>query len=69
MRRSLQKHAARLGLDTGHFTGNRRGGDVQLMDAIKKASSWKEVGEYLGVVLDPPCGERTHLKSRARTVD
>jgi hypothetical protein len=65
MSRSLQKHAARLALDTGHFTGNRRWGDVQLMDAIKKASSWKEVGEYLGVVLDPPCGERTHLKSHA----
>jgi hypothetical protein len=65
MRRSLQKHAARLALDTGHFTGNRRWGDVQLMQAIKQASSWKEVGDYLGVVLDPPCGERTHLKSHA----
>jgi hypothetical protein len=65
MRRSLQKHAARLGLDTSHFTGNRRWGDVQLMYAIKNASSWKEVGDYLGVVADPPCGERRHLKGHA----
>lgn len=65
MRKSLQKHAARLGLETGHFTGNRRWGDVQLVTAIKKASSWKEVGDYLGVVLDSPCGERTNLKGHA----
>src|SRR5262245_45880318 len=65
MRKSLQKHAARLGLDASHFTGNRRWSDVQLMHALKKASSWKEVGEYLGVTVDSPCGERTHLKSHA----
>jgi hypothetical protein len=65
MRRALQRHAARLMLDTSHFTGNRRWGDVQLIEAIKKASSWKEVGDYLGVVVDPPCGERTHLKGHA----
>jgi hypothetical protein len=63
MSKSLRKHAARLALDTSHFTGNRRWSDVQLIEAIKKASSWKEVGDYLGVVLDPPSGERTHVKS------
>lgn len=65
MRKSLQKHAARLRLDTGHFTGNRRWGDVQLMTAIKNASSWQEVGDCLGVVLGSPCGERTHLRGHA----
>jgi hypothetical protein len=61
----LWKHATRLALDTSHFTGNRRWSDIQLIDAIKKASSWREVGDYLGVVADPPCGERIHLKSHA----
>jgi hypothetical protein len=65
MRKSLQRHAVRLALDTEHFTGNRRWSDIQLIDAIKKASSWKEVGDYLGVIADPPCGERVHLKSHA----
>jgi hypothetical protein len=35
------------------------------MAAIKKASSWREVGDYLGIVLDSPCGERSHLKGHA----
>jgi hypothetical protein len=52
-------------VDTSHFTGNRRWTDVQLIDAIKQASSWKEVGDHLGVVLDPPCGERIQVTGHA----
>lgn len=48
--RSVRMHADRLGLDRGHFTGQRRWTDQQLVAAIASAMSWTQVAETLGLV-------------------
>jgi hypothetical protein len=47
--RSVRVHADRLGLDYGHFTGQRRWTDRQLAHAIATAASWIQVAETLGL--------------------
>jgi hypothetical protein len=49
VRKSLQKRAAQLGLDTSHFIGARRRTDRQLIEASAKASSWRELSETFRV--------------------
>lgn len=48
--RSIRSHADRLGLDYGHFTGQRRWTDVELRAATESSHSWAEVAERLGLV-------------------
>src|SRR5918999_3210325 len=45
----LQRHAARLGLDTAHFRGNRQWTDEQLVAALEKSHSWGGVLRELGL--------------------
>lgn len=45
----LKRHAARLGLDTSHFTGRRRWSDLDLKAAVADASSWSELLQRLDV--------------------
>jgi hypothetical protein len=45
----LRRHAARLGLDTSHFTGRRRWSDVDLKSAVASSSSWSELLHRLDV--------------------
>jgi hypothetical protein len=47
--RSVRTHADRLGLDYGHFTGQRRWRDGDLADAIEHSHAWFEVAERLGL--------------------
>lgn len=47
--RSVRMHADRLGLDYGHFTGQRRWTDQQLIAAIAAARSWTQVADMLGL--------------------
>lgn len=47
--RSVRAHADRLGLDYGHFTGQRRWTDQQLAAAIPSATSWAQVAGKLGL--------------------
>lgn len=47
--RSVRKHADRLALDYGHFTGQRRWTDDQLAGAVAGARSWEEVVDVLGL--------------------
>jgi hypothetical protein len=39
----VKRHVARLGLDTSHFTGQRRWSDAQLRRAVANAYSWPEL--------------------------
>ena len=43
----VRLRAARLGVDTSHFTGQRRWSDDQLKEAIAEATSWNEVAAKL----------------------
>jgi hypothetical protein len=47
--RSVRRQADRLGLDYGHFTGQRRWTDEQLAAAIAAATTWTQVAEVLGL--------------------
>src|SRR4051794_40866439 len=47
--RSVRGHAARLGLDDSHFTGQRRWTDAELVAAVAGAQSWTHVAEHLGL--------------------
>ncbi|WP_139983540.1 group I intron-associated PD-(D/E)XK endonuclease [Nocardioides litoris] len=47
--RSVRGHADRLGLDTSHFTGQRRWTETQLAEAVAHARSWTAVAERLGL--------------------
>lgn len=42
-KRSVQRHADRLGLDYAHFTGQRKWSDRELADAVASNFSWHEV--------------------------
>jgi hypothetical protein len=48
--RVIKRHAARLELDTSHFTGQRRWSDHQLREAVQRASCWADVLAAIGVV-------------------
>jgi hypothetical protein len=59
----VKRHVGRLGLDTSHFTGQRRWSDAQLRRAITNAYSWREVFTDLGL---PGSGDdRTRVKAHA----
>lgn len=47
--RGVKRHAARLELDTAHFTGQRQWSDQQLKKAVALAVSWADVFEALGI--------------------
>lgn len=62
--RAVKRHAVRLGLDTSHFTGQRRWSDGQLRRAVAAAYSWTELLSELGLV-DRASDERTRVKAHA----
>ncbi|MEP9383640.1 group I intron-associated PD-(D/E)XK endonuclease [Nocardioides sp. KR10-350] len=45
----MRAQADRLGLDYGHFTGQRRWSDAELSEAVAQAQSWTQVAEALGL--------------------
>ena len=47
--RSAQRHAARLGLDSSHFTGQRRWTESGLAEAVAMSTSWNEVATRRGL--------------------
>ena len=47
--RVLKRHADRLELDTGHFTGQRRWSDRELRAVMRDATCWADVFAGLGV--------------------
>ena len=47
--RSARRRADALGLDYGHFTGQRRWSDAQLADAVRLSRTWTEVMDRLGL--------------------
>jgi hypothetical protein len=62
--RVVKRHVARLGLDTSHFTGQRRWSDAQLRRAAAAAYSWPELMLDLGLVPNS-ADERTRIKAHA----
>jgi hypothetical protein len=48
--RGVRRQAVRLGLDTTHFTGQRRWSDAQLRRAVASACSWPELVAELGLL-------------------
>ncbi|MEU8223115.1 group I intron-associated PD-(D/E)XK endonuclease [Kribbella sp. NPDC048915] len=60
---AIRRHATRLGLDTSHFTGQRRWTDQQLREAVAGASCWADVIADLGVVDNG--AERVRIKGHA----
>ncbi|MFG1814163.1 hypothetical protein ACGFIF_10390 [Kribbella sp. NPDC049174] len=48
--RTVKRHAARLELDTSHFTGQRRWSDQLLREAVPASSCWADVLAGLGVI-------------------
>jgi hypothetical protein len=48
--RIVKRHVSRLGLDTSHFTGQRRWSDAQLRRAVAGAYSWAELLSELGLI-------------------
>lgn len=58
-----RRHAARLGLDTSHFTGQRRWSDQQLREAVATSSCWADVIAALGIVDNG--AERVRVKGHA----
>src|SRR5580658_10105350 len=58
--RIVKRHVARLGLDTSHFTGQRRWSDSQLRRALATSYSWPELLSELGLAHD-----RTRIKAHA----
>jgi hypothetical protein len=45
----IRRHAARLNLDTSHFSGKRRWSEGDLVSAVDQASSWADVTRFLGI--------------------
>jgi len=62
--RVVKRHVVRLGLDTSHFTGQRRWSDAQLRRAAAAAYSWPELMLDLGLVPNST-DERTRIKAHA----
>ncbi|MGO9078757.1 MAG: group I intron-associated PD-(D/E)XK endonuclease [Streptosporangiaceae bacterium] len=63
--RVVKRRAAELGLDTGHFRGQRRWSDAQLRRAVATAMSWDELVAGLGLAPDHGDG-RVMVKAHAR---
>ena len=62
--RIVKRHVTRPGLDSSHFTGQRRWSDAQLRRAVANAYSWPELATGLG--LSPGSGdERVRVKAHA----
>jgi PD-(D/E)XK endonuclease len=59
----VKRQVVRLGLDTSHFTGQRRWSDAQLKLAITNAYSWREVFTDLGMLGSGD--DRTRVKAHA----
>ena len=59
----VKRHVARLGLDTSHFTGQRRWSDAQLKRAVANAYSWPEVFTELRMLGSGD--DRTRVKAHA----
>jgi hypothetical protein len=59
----VKRQVVRLGLDTSHFTGQRRWSDAQLKQAITNAYSWREVFTDLGMLGSGD--DRTRVKAHA----
>jgi hypothetical protein len=62
--RIVKRHVTRLGLDTSHFTGQRRWSDAQLRRAVASAYSWAELQSELGLTHDST-DDRTRVKAHA----
>jgi hypothetical protein len=60
----VKRHVTRLGLDTSHFTGQRRWSDAQLRRAVANAYSWRELLDELGLA-PGNADERTRVKAHA----
>jgi hypothetical protein len=65
--RTIKRHALRLELDAGHFTGQRRWTDGQLRQAVQGSTCWSEVFSSLGVSDNGP--DRVRLKGHAVRLD
>src|ERR1017187_1785064 len=61
--RFVKRHVILLGLDTSHFTGQRRWSDAQLKRSVADAYSWRELLSELG--LSGSAAERTRVKAHA----
>lgn len=51
--RSVRSHADSLGIDHGHFRGQRRWTESELRTAVARADSWVAVAEVLGLEVGP----------------
>lgn len=60
---AIRRHAARLELDTSHFTGQRRWSDQRLRESVASASCWADVIAALGIVDNG--AERVRIKGHA----
>lgn len=65
--RTIKRHALRLELDAGHFTGQRRWTDGQLRQAVQGSTCWSEVFVSLGV--SDNGSERVRIKGHAVRLD
>lgn len=61
--RVVKRHVSRLGLDTSHFSGQRRWPDAQLRRAVASAYSWAELLSELG--LRGNADDRTRIKAHS----
>jgi hypothetical protein len=61
--RIVKRHVSRLGLDTSHFSGQRRWSDAQLRRAVASAYSWTELLSELG--LYGSADDRTRIKAHS----
>jgi hypothetical protein len=61
--RIVKRHVSRLGLDTSHFTGQRRWSDAQLRRAVASAYSWPEL--FLELGLHGNADDRTRVKAHS----
>jgi hypothetical protein len=61
--RVVKRQVSRLGLDTSHFSGQRRWSDAQLRRAVASAYSWSELLSELG--LDDSADDRTRIKANS----
>jgi hypothetical protein len=59
----VRRHVIRLGLDTSHFSGQRRWSDAQLRRAVANAYSWRELLSDLA--LSGNGDDRTRVKAHA----
>jgi hypothetical protein len=62
--RIVKRRIALLGLDTSHFTGQRRWSDPQLRRAVATAYSWPELFSELGL-MHGSADDRTRIKAHA----